>query len=69
MVRITSETPVEEIVGQYPAAIRYGIEHGVSLFSCAGAFPRPLGELLRAKGIEDVEAFIAGLNDFLAATE
>ncbi|MEA4902690.1 hypothetical protein [Desulfitobacterium sp.] len=62
---ITKETLVEEIL-QESDVITYFIQNRVSPFSCAGPFPQSLGKLLAIKNVNDPEAFIAGLNDFLA---
>jgi len=63
---ITLKSMVEDIVSSYPQAIGYGIENGVSFISCAGSFPATLGDLLRVKGVSDPEAFVRGLNIYLA---
>ena|GEM_PF-661732 len=60
-MKITSETPVEDIVG-IPGAVQYFVERGVSPVSCSGAFPRTLGRLLEIKEVADPELFIAGLD-------
>jgi hypothetical protein len=62
---VTLETKVEELVNTYPEAIGYGIENGVSLVFCVGAFPATLGELLRIKKVADPKAFVDGLNEYL----
>jgi hypothetical protein len=61
---ITRDTQVEDLLTSQ-GVIPWFIEHGVSPFSCFGAFPHSLGRLLELKGVEDVEAFIAELNAFL----
>jgi hypothetical protein len=62
---ITLKTNVEDIVNDYPQAITYGIENGVSFVFCVGAFPTTLGDLLRIKKIADPNAFVKGLNEYL----
>jgi hypothetical protein len=62
---ITSETQVEEIVENYPEAVKYFIIKGVTPFFCSGAYPANLGELLDRKKVQDKEGFIRGLNAFL----
>nr|WP_320049150.1 hypothetical protein [uncultured Desulfuromonas sp.] len=64
---ITSDTLVEEILEVSPGVVRYFILNKVKPFTCAGAFPQTLGELLARYHVEDVEGFIAGLNAFIAA--
>ena len=62
---ITLKTKVEDIVNDYPQAITYGIENGVSFVFCVGAFPTSLGDLLRIKKVADPDAFVKGLNEYL----
>ena len=65
---ITKDTPVEEIMQKYDV-LTYFLENGVSPFSCAGAFPQNLGKLLEIKKVKDPDAFIAGLNAWIAEKE
>jgi len=65
-VMVTLETTVEDLVNNYPQAIEYGIENGVSLVFCVGSFPATLGELLRIKKVADPKVFVDGLNKYLA---
>jgi len=62
---ITLKTKVEDIVNDYPQAITYGIENGVSFVFCVGAFPATLGDLLHIKKVADPNAFVKGLNEYL----
>nr|WP_320114714.1 hypothetical protein [uncultured Desulfuromonas sp.] len=64
---ITAETLVEEILDRDPRAVRYFILNNVKPFTCGGAYPQPLGDLLARYNVEDVEGFIAGLNAFIDA--
>ncbi len=48
-----------------PGIVSWFILHGVSPFSCYGAFPDTLGRLLELKQVPDANAFIQELNDFL----
>ncbi len=61
---VTTETPVEKLMEETPECIAYFIENRVSPFSCAGAYPATLGEMLSAQKVEDIDGFVAGLNDF-----
>ncbi len=63
---VTRATQIEDLLDAYPQAVSYFIRHRVSPFSCAGAFPKPLGEMLEARQIEDIDGFISGLNAFIA---
>jgi len=62
---ITKETLVEDILRQFDV-MPYFIKNGVSPFSCAGAFPQSLGKLLEIKKVRDPDAFIEGLNKYIA---
>jgi len=59
---ITTDTQVEVLLEQHPETVRYFILNKVSPFSCAGAYPKSLGEMLMARHVNDVAGFIAGLN-------
>jgi len=61
---VTRDTPVEELM-QIPGIIGWCIHHGVSLFSCAGAFPGTVGRLLELKSVKDIDGFLRDLNDSL----
>ena len=63
---ITSETLVEEILDLDPRVVRYFILNNVKPFTCGGAYPQTLGELLARYNVEDVDGFMAGLNAFIA---
>ena len=63
---ITSDMQVEKLMEQYPQAVSYFIQNGVSPISCAGAFPTTLGKLLEMKKVQDIDGFIEGLNDFIS---
>jgi hypothetical protein len=65
METITLDTVVEQLVEQYPAAIEYGILHGVRFMFCVGAYPTTLGDLLAVKKVAAPQAFVDGLNEFL----
>jgi len=62
---ITKDTLVEDILRQYDV-MTYFIKNGVSPFSCAGAYPESLGRLLEIKKVKDADAFIQGLNKYIA---
>jgi hypothetical protein len=64
-MRITKDTQVEEIM-KIKGVVSYFIEHGVSPISCSGAFPQSLGKLLSIKEVADPDAFIEGLNAYVA---
>ena len=62
---ITKDTLVEDLLRQYDV-MAYFIKNGVSPFSCAGAYPESLGRLLEIKKVKDADAFIQGLNKYIA---
>ncbi len=64
-MRITKDTQVEEIM-KIKGVVSYFIEHGVSPISCSGAFPQSLGKLLSIKEVAEPDAFIEGLNAYVA---
>jgi hypothetical protein len=55
---------VEDLM-RIPGVIAWCIRHGVSPFSCSGAFPGTVGKLLELKGVVDGDKFIHELNDSL----
>ena len=61
---ISADTPVEGLMKEHPECISFFIQNRLSPFSCAGAYPSALGEMLRAQNVEDVDGFVAGLNEF-----
>ncbi|MDY0189948.1 MAG: hypothetical protein RBR22_04360 [Desulfuromonas sp.] len=63
---ITVNTQVEEILDLDPSIVRYFIRNKVRPFTCAGAYPKTLGDLLATSKVADVEGFIAGLNAYIA---
>lgn len=63
---ITPDTQVEELMEKYPATVTYFIMNKVSPVSCAGAYPKSLGQMLADRKVADIDGFIKGLNDFLA---
>ena len=65
-VTITADIQVEELMDKYPETVTYFIMNKVSPVSCAGAYPKTLGEMLASKKVEDIDEFIQGLNDFIA---
>lgn len=62
---ITADKQVEELMEKYPETCTYFIMNKVSPISCAGPYPTTLGELLTKKKVQNFDAFIKGLNDFL----
>lgn len=64
-MKITRDTMVEDVF-QIPGVMEYCLMNRVSIFSCAGAYPQSFGRLLENRQVSDPEAFLEGLNAFLA---
>jgi hypothetical protein len=64
---VTLETPVEELVADYPAAAGFLADHHVVCIRCGEPYWGTLGELMAAKDIPAPDALLAELNAFLAA--
>ncbi|HHY68740.1 MAG TPA: hypothetical protein GYA09_00875 [Firmicutes bacterium] len=62
---VTLDTLVEEILNKFPETMSFFIENGVSPFSCSGAYPSSLGELLKRTGKEDAAEFVKKLNEYI----
>jgi hypothetical protein len=62
---ITADIQVEELLEKYPQTVGYFIMNKVSPFSCAGAYPKTLGEMLTARNVPDAAGFIRGLNELI----
>ena len=63
---ITRDSQIEDLL-QVPGTVAWFVEHGLSPFSCAGAFPGTLGRLLELKGVQDADAFIKALDEAFMA--
>jgi len=68
-MQITKETLVEDILDAYPQSVSYFIMNKVTPFTCAGAYPTTLGEMLASRKVDDVEAFVLGLNKAVAESQ
>jgi hypothetical protein len=66
MVTITRDIPVEELVEEYPAAIRFLAERHILCVVCGDVYWGTLGELMAQKDIPDPDGVVAELNAFLA---
>ncbi|HKK01305.1 MAG TPA: hypothetical protein VJ955_03980 [Desulfuromonadales bacterium] len=64
---ITTDIQVEELLEKYPQVVGYFIAHKLSPFSCAGAYPKTLGEMLAARQVQDIDGFVKGLNELISA--
>jgi len=63
--KITLETPVEELVEQYPEAVGFLSRHNVRCIRCGEPLWCTLGELLSEDGVESPNLLIDELNRFL----
>jgi hypothetical protein len=68
MSKLTLETPVEDLVRQYPEAVGFLIRRGVRCIRCGEPLWCSLGELLREDKVAEPEELLAELNEFLAGT-
>jgi len=65
---ISLETPVEQLVEDYPQAAGFLADRHVVCIVCGEPYWGPLGELMANKGIADPEGLLADLRAFLAET-
>lgn len=62
---ITGKMYVEDIVRQYPKAVNFLIDRDIICIRCGAPVWGTLNELLNEKHIEDTDALIRELNEFL----
>jgi len=60
---------VEEIVEKFPESVGYLMEKNIICIKCGAPVWGTLNELLKSRGVEDKEEFIAKLNFFLEKKE
>ncbi|NDJ77571.1 MAG: hypothetical protein GYB65_15075 [Chloroflexi bacterium] len=65
---VNRDTPVEDLVDDYPAAIRFLVERGILCVVCGEVYWGTVGALMDQKGITDQALIIETLNAFLAET-
>ena len=63
---LTRDTQIEDLLAT-PGVVTWFVTRRISPFSCAGAYPGTVGQLLEAQRVEDPEAVIRELDAFLRA--
>ncbi len=66
--RVSPDTLVEDVVRRYPEAVGFLTRRGVRCIRCGEPLWCTMGELFRDDKVEEPEALLADLNDFLAKT-
>ena len=65
MVAITLDTPVDELVEAYPAAVGFLADNKVVCILCGEPYWGTLGDLMAQKNIAEPEALLNRLNEHL----
>lgn len=65
MTLVSLETPVEELVEDYPASIRFLADRQIMCVVCGEAFWGSLGALIDQKGFSNAEQIVTDLNAYL----
>lgn len=63
---VTPDTPVEDLVAEHPAAIRFLAQRHILCVVCGEVFWGSVGALIAQKGLDDPDAIVAELNKYLA---
>ncbi len=64
-IKVSLDTPVEELVEQFPEAVGFLSRRGVRCIRCGEPLWCTVGELLREDGIENPQLLIDELNEHL----
>jgi hypothetical protein len=64
-VKVSLDTPVEELVEQFPEAVGFLSRRGVRCIRCGEPLWCTVGELLREDGIENPQLLIDELNEHI----
>ncbi|TVL96270.1 MAG: DUF1858 domain-containing protein [Candidatus Brocadia sp. WS118] len=67
MNKITPDTPIEEIVEDYPELVRPLREFGIKCIACGEPVWGTLKENAQVKGIHNVEEIVVELNKMITA--
>jgi len=67
MNKITPDTPIEEIVEDYPELVRPLREFGIKCIACGEPVWGTLKENAEVKGIQNVEEIVVELNKMITA--
>ena len=65
---ITKETPIGDVVREFPETVPVFLEHGLGCLGCALARFENIAQGAKAHGI-DVDALMVALNEAIAATD
>jgi len=64
-VKVSQDTPIEELVEQFPEAVGFLLRRGVRCIRCGEPLWCTLGELLREDVIENPQLLIDELNEHI----
>jgi hypothetical protein len=62
---ITADMTVEDLLERYPQASGFFLRYGIRCFSCSGVIWGTIGEVLRRKGVTDVDAALPALRSYI----
>lgn len=62
---ITPEMTIEDLLSRYPQAAKFFLRFGIRCFTCSGIIWGTVRETLRRKGIQDIDAEVEQLNEYL----
>ncbi len=68
-VKISLDTPVEELVERFPEAVGFLLRRSVRCIRCGEPLWCSLGELLKEDGIENPQILLNELNKHIKKTE
>ena len=63
--RITLDMLAEELAAAFPEAVSFLLKRGVRCIRCGEPVWGSLGELLKDEGVEDPQALLDALNDYI----
>ena len=63
---IISEMTIEDLIEKYPQASGFFLRFGIKCFTCSGVIWGTVGETLRRRGVEDVNAAVSELRQYVA---
>lgn len=66
MNKVALDTPVEDLVRDYPEAVGFLTRRGLRCIRCGEPLWCTLGELFREDKVAEPETLLAKLNEFLA---
>lgn len=66
-IEIFADTTIEDMVERYPQASSFFLRYGIRCFTCSGVLWGTVEEVLRDKGVSDIEGTLEELRRFVAA--